>query len=177
MNWVSSTGQNVNTPDASGKPGQSETMTLVDNNGVAALTITKNASGVYDLTCAGTITDSNGNTVSKPGSSASTATSVTFDSTYYGKTFLWSPSGTAAGTLPANGAAAGSWFEVLILTDNTVTISAATADTLIVDGDTQADSVAFSTASHKIGSAVMFVSNGSFWIAINLGSTTMTIAT
>jgi len=49
MNWVYSTAQNFNTPDASGKPGQSETAMLVDNQGVAAMTIYRTSSGVYAL--------------------------------------------------------------------------------------------------------------------------------
>jgi hypothetical protein len=107
----------------------------------------------------------------------STSTSLTITSAQYGSTLLWSPGGTATATLPANGAAVGSWFDIILLTNQTVTISAATADTLITDGDLTADSVAFSTVSHKIGSAVRFVSDGTSWIAINIGSTTMTIAT
>jgi hypothetical protein len=111
------------------------------------------------------------------GTTTSTSNSVTFTSAHYGLEFLWSPTGTATATLPANGAAAGSWFIVTVLTDQTTTISAATADTLITVNDTTADSVAFSTAGQKIGSHVKFISNGSVWIAINLGSTTMTVAT
>ena len=109
--------------------------------------------------------------------STSTSTSVTFTSSDYGKIFFWSPAGTATATLPANGATAGSWFDVILLTNQTVTISAATADTLITVNDTQADSVAFSTVSLKIGSWVRFISNGSFWVAINVGTNTMTVAT
>lgn len=111
------------------------------------------------------------------GNSASTATSVTFDNSYYGKRFYWSPSGTATATLPANGANAGSWFEVYLLTAQTITITAATLDTLITLNDTNADSVAFSTAGSKIGALVRFESNGSVWIAVNLSNHTMTIAT
>lgn len=111
------------------------------------------------------------------GTTTSTSNSVTFTSAHYGLEFLWSPTGIATATLPANGAAAGSWFIVTVLTDQTTTISAATADTLITVNDTTADSVAFSTAGQKIGSSVKFISNGSVWIAINLGSTTMTVAT
>lgn len=107
----------------------------------------------------------------------STSTSVTFTSANFGQCFLWSPSGTATATLPANGAAAGSWIWVFLLTNQTVTISAATADTLITVNDTAADSVAFSTTSLKIGSSVFFISNGSVWFALNMGTTTMTIAT
>lgn len=107
----------------------------------------------------------------------STATSVTFTSTNYGQEFLWSPSGTATATLPANGAAAGSWFDVYLLTNQTITISSATVDTLITFNDLTADSVAFSTASAKIGGLIRFISNGSFWVATNLSNHTMTVAT
>lgn len=116
-------------------------------------------------------------TIPVKATTASTSNTVTFTSSHYGNMFLWSPSGTATATLPANGATAGSWIWVFILTNQTTTISAATADTLITVNDTAADSVAFSTASAKIGSSVFFVSNGSFWIALNMGTTTMTIAT
>lgn len=108
---------------------------------------------------------------------SSTSNTVTFTSAHYGLAYLWSPTGTATATLPANGAAAGSWFDVYLLTDQTITISAATADTLITVNDTAADSVAFSTAGQKIGSMVRFISNGSVWIAVNLGTNTMTVAT
>lgn len=107
----------------------------------------------------------------------STATSVTFTSANYGQDFFWSPSGTATATLPANGAPSGTWIKVYILTNQTTTISAATADTLITVNDANADSVAFSTTSAKIGSCVEFISNGSVWIAVNQGTTAMTIAT
>ena len=122
-----------------------------------------------------TIADGGATTIQVLATNTSTSTSLTITSAQYGSTLFWSPGGTATATLPANGAAAGSWFDVIVLTDQTTTISAATADTLIIDGDTQADSVSFSTASHKIGSSIRFISNGSVWIGINLGSTTMTI--
>lgn len=107
----------------------------------------------------------------------STSTSLTITSAQYGSTLFWSPAGTATATLPANGAASGAWFDLILLTNQTVTISAATADTLITLNDTAADSVAFSTASVKIGAMVRFISNGSFWVAVNLSNHTMTIAT
>lgn len=143
------------------------------NNGAA--TITENAN---NLTFANAVTNTGG-TATWPilGNAASTSTSVTFDSTYYGKQFFWSPAGTATATLPANGATAGSWFEVYLLTNQTITISSATADTLITVNDTAADSVAFSTTNLKTGSCVRFISNGTVWIAVNVGSTTMTVAT
>ena len=111
------------------------------------------------------------------GNLASTSTSITFDNTYYGKRFYWSPTGTATATLPANGATAGSWFEVYLLTNQTITISAATADTLITFNDTTADSVAFSSANSKVGGLLRFESNGTVWIAVNLSNNTMTVGT
>jgi hypothetical protein len=108
----------------------------------------------------------------------STSTSLTITRDYYGKTLLYSPTGAGTITLPANGSApAGTCFDIIVLTDQTVTVAAATADTLITDGDLQADSVAFSTASHKIASHLRVMSNGSYWIADNVGGTTMTPAT
>ena len=62
-------------------------------------------------------------------------------------------------------------------TDSTIpTISAATVDTLITFHDVAADSVTFGSG-HRIGAHVRFISNGTKWIAINMGNHTMTIAT
>lgn len=108
---------------------------------------------------------------------AITSNTPTITSAYYGKTILWSPTGSGSFTLPANGATAGSWFEVVLLTNQTITISSATAGTLITNGSTIANSVEFSTASHKIGASVMFISNGTYWIAINKSDCTMTVNT
>ena len=108
---------------------------------------------------------------------ADATTPLTLTSAYYGKVVFYSPGGAAAITLPANGAAAGSIMDVIVLTNQTVVISAATVDTLITVNDTAADSVAFQTTSEKIGSHVRFISTGTYWVAINLGSTTMTVAT
>jgi len=108
----------------------------------------------------------------------STSTSLTLTSTNYGTTIYWSPTGVATGTLPANGAAAGSWIRIKVLTNQNTTISAATADTLITTGDTTADSVAFTTANQKIGAEYFFESNGTVWIASNHSTgCTMTINT
>lgn len=107
-----------------------------------------------------------------------TSTTVTFTSANYGQKFYWSPTGTATGTLPANGAAVGSWFEVILLTDQDTTIQTVGATgTMTTGGTTVAKSVGFVTATQRIGSCVRFESNGTIWIAINLGSTTMTVTT
>jgi hypothetical protein len=132
---------------------------------------------LFSVKASGDIYSAGTSRFAKKLTATSTSTNLTLDATYYGKTLLWSPATTAAATLPANGAAAGSTIEIILLTDVSSTISAATADTLITDGDLQADSVAFSTTSHKIGSRVIFISNGTYWVACNGGSTTMTVNT
>ena len=96
----------------------------------------------------------------------------------YGKTIFLSYEGAVAVTLPANAAAAGSVITFIVIGSNTCdpTISAATVDTLITVNDATADSVSFATG-HRIGAAVMVISTGTVWVAINLGSTTMTVNT
>jgi len=56
MNWVFSTGnKDFNAANGSGLPGQSETATLIDNQGVAAMTVYRTSSGVYALKMGGDI--------------------------------------------------------------------------------------------------------------------------
>ena len=96
----------------------------------------------------------------------------------YGKTIFLSYAGSVAVTLPANGAPAGTPIRFIIDGADTCapTIAAATADTLITANDAAADSVTFATG-HRIGACVLFISNGTKWVAINEGSTTMTVNT
>lgn len=82
-------------------------------------------------------------------------------------------------TLPTK--AAGLAFEFLQTADaNMAILSAGSADDIIVDGDAGADSVTYSTASHKIGSRILVqcvnVGGALKWITSNLGGTTQTIA-
>ena len=102
----------------------------------------------------------------------------TIDSGDYGKTIFFTYAGTVAVTLPANGAAIGSWFIcVNANSDTTAPTFTASADTLIAPNDAQADSVTFATG-HRIGSCVKFISNGSYWVVINLSTAcTMTVTT
>lgn len=99
-------------------------------------------------------------------------------SAYYGKTVFITGEAAQTITLPANGAAAGSWMEFVVIgSDNTIpTIAAATVDTLITANDAAADSVTFATG-HRIGAALKFISTGTYWVAINEGSTTMSVTT
>jgi len=80
-------------------------------------------------------------------------------------------------TLPSI-AESGLFYFVVVTADQTVTVTAATADTLITFNDLAADSIAFSTASTKIGGVIFVVANGSKWTAVNLtDDNTETIAT
>lgn len=60
-------------------------------------------------------------------------------------------------TLPA--ITAGFWCEIFADADQTITVTSATADTLIVYNDRAADSVALSTSSEKMGGAFRIVAN------------------
>jgi len=93
----------------------------------------------------------------------------------YGKVIILSQAGAVAVTLPANGAAAGSWIDFMVLSSNDTapTISAATVDTMVGPNDIDLDSVTWATAN-RIGAYARFISDGSFWHALNLGGTTMT---
>jgi hypothetical protein len=107
-----------------------------------------------------------------------TATTLAVTSAYYGKTILVNTNDAVAITLPANGAAAGSWFDLIVIGSDACapTIAAATADTLITANDAAADSITYATG-HRIGAACRFISTGSYWVAINVGSTTMSVTT
>jgi len=109
------------------------------------------------------------------GTTITTAT-ATADSTYYGKVTLITTNGQVDVTLPANGAAVGSWMDFLVTVENgaAVTFAAAIADTLVTANSLDSDSVGFATG-HRIGAYVRFVSTGSVWVALNLGNTTMTV--
>lgn len=88
---------------------------------------------------------------------------------------------TAAATFTLPTKAVGLSFEFLQTADaNMVIASAGSADDIIVDGDAGADSITYSTASHKIGSrnrmTCIYVGGSLKWVTQNLGGTTMTIA-
>ena len=95
----------------------------------------------------------------------------------YGTTIYTIGAVTNVYTLPANGAAIGSWFEVAMgagATDATiVTNIATTTDTLVGPGDQDLKSVTWGSG-HRIGAKARFISDGAFWHVENLGGTTMT---
>lgn len=108
---------------------------------------------------------------------ARTTATETITSADYGETIFFTYAGAVAVTLPAAGATAGSWFRCVNANSDTTAPTYATpvSDNLITFNNATADSVTFE-AGHRIGSSVLFISNGSFWIAINEnGSCTMTV--
>ena len=145
---------------------------------VVNLTATGTADVTGNTTVGGTLTITGATQPKTLATVELTATSLAVTSAYYGKIILVNTNAAVAVTLPANGAAAGSWFDVIVIGSDACapTIAAATADTLITVNDAAADSVTYGTG-HRIGSHVRFISTGSFWIAVNIGSTTMTVGT
>jgi len=70
------------------------------------------------------------------------------------------------------------WFNVVA--DQTLTITAGTADTMIAFNDIAADSVSFAQASEKVGGSAYVYGDGSKWVVeVKLGfeSQTITVAT
>ncbi len=150
----------------------------VDNwssgSGLTGTAILSNDGSQYILTVDSVVADVTGAQAVIPNSTDSTAT-VVLTSASYGSTVMLDLTNTIAVTLPANGAAAGSWLEVAVTGDDDTapTISAATADTLIGPNDPDLDSVTWATG-HRINAVARFWSDGSFWHVQNLGGTTMT---
>ena len=112
-----------------------------------------------------------------PDVTITSAADLVLTSAHYGKTVSVIGAVTNAITLPANGITIGTKIGVALgagTTDATVvTISAATADTLVGPGDQDLDSVTWGSG-HRIGAIALFISDGSFWHVQNLGGTTMT---
>jgi hypothetical protein len=99
---------------------------------------------------------------------------------YYGKTvFLTKADGAIAIAMAADGVAAGTWVRFIISGANhasDVVFTSETADTLITFNDIAADSVTFG-AGHRTGAKILFISDGTSWIAINESNNTMTVQT
>lgn len=107
----------------------------------------------------------------------SASTNITITSAHYNTILMVTSNAAVTVTLPANGAAAGSSFELMTGAGSTdscaPTISAATTDTLVGPDDQDLDSVTWGTG-HRIGAHAKFISDGSYWHVLNLGGTTMT---
>lgn len=78
-------------------------------------------------------------------------------------------------TLPAP--LLGLFFIFISGVDQSMTVNAATADTMITYNDVDADGVAFSTSSQKAGACLLVVGTGAYWLAVNLGTHTATVTT
>ena len=105
---------------------------------------------------------------------ASTYTVVALD---YGTTIFFTYAGGVAVTLPAAGAIAGTSFRLVNANSNTTAVTASTpvADNLIAFNNATADSVTHATGE-RIASSVLYISNGTYWVAINQnGACAMTV--
>jgi len=70
------------------------------------------------------------------------------------------------------------WFALFVNSVNqSMTIAAGTADTLITFNDTAADSIAFGTNNEKTGACALIVCDGNAYHAVNVGPHTCTVAT
>ena len=82
-------------------------------------------------------------------------------------------------TLPT--ISAGLSFEFLNAADSNMTVTSPTSDNVILDSDASGDSVAFSTASHKIGGHLRFeaiyIGGTLKWMVSNLSYATNTVTT
>ncbi len=77
-------------------------------------------------------------------------------------------------TLPAN-ARKGLRFGFFVVADQNVIVASGTADTMVVFNDAAADSIAFSTASEKIGAMIEVIGDGTGWLTlVHLGAETQT---
>jgi hypothetical protein len=154
------------------------TLTAVDSDANADITLVPGGTGVLTL---GDVTDS---TVRIPLMAVVTdaTTNRVVTSADYGKMILLTSNSVCTITLPANGTAAGAWFEIAPANRSATVkvsdgcapvISAATADTLIGPNDVDLKSVTWGTGQ-RIGAKARFWSDGFFWHVDNLGGTTMT---
>lgn len=110
------------------------------------------------------------------------ATGTTLDPSTHSGAFITNTGaqGSVTLTLPtATAAMAGWWCQVFVTTAQNVIVATQTTDTLMVDGDATADSIAWQTGSHQIGNGAMFVCLGTAGYAcvLNPAATTTTLAT
>jgi len=78
--------------------------------------------------------------------------------------------GAVAFTLPPVKTSTGCVFMFVNTVDQTMTVTSDPADKLVYDNDAAADSLAASTSGHKIGAALLVVSDGTNWLAFAAGN-------
>ena len=151
--------------------------TVTDDLAVGGdIALTGNAAVGGTLTVTGTLTGGGAARLPVLSTVAHTVGDLTVTSAHYGKVVIVSTNGAVNATLPAAGAAAGSVVEFLCVGDNdcALTVTAAAADTLITFNNQAADAVTFGTG-HRIGANLRVISDGTNWVAVNLGNHTMTV--
>jgi hypothetical protein len=98
--------------------------------------------------------------------------------TYYGKTvFLTKADGAIAIAIAADGVAAGTCVRFIVTGANhnsNIVFTSETADTLITFNDVKATTLTFGNGQ-RTGAKVLFISDGTKWIAINESNNTMTV--
>ncbi len=71
----------------------------------------------------------------------------------------------------------GMFFLFINSVDQNMTVNATTANQMRTFNDLDADGVAFSTTSEKIGAMLLVVGDGTYWNANKIGGNTMTVTT
>jgi len=100
-----------------------------------------------------------------------TATTVTADDS--GTLFVDLSTSTHTYTLPTATLGKGKCWMFMKCADANMSITGGTVDVMMADGTTLVDTVTYSTASHKIGSACLVICDGTYFYAINIGATTV----
>jgi hypothetical protein len=181
--WVDDDGVWVDTGNIPRQGAQSVASLAVSGAATVGTTLGVTGAATLSSTLAVTGNSTLGGTLAVTGAATlpvvktvvQTATSRVCTSADYGKLIVVSTNAAVAITLPANGAAAGSWIDFVVAgTDDCApTVAAASADTLRGPNDVDLDSVTYGTG-HRIGAYLRCISDGAFWTALNLGTTTMT---
>lgn len=146
------------------KPGDDSSISLYESDGTR-WEIAANAAGDSLILTRGGVTiatfSSSGSTgaVRKVVSKAADYTVLTTDSGT-----LFTATAAANFTLPTAVGNTGMNFEFFNAADSNMTVTSTPADSMITFNDAAADSVAFSTASEKIGGSIRVTSDGTKWL-------------
>lgn len=160
---------------AGGERIVNESSDVVIDDGTNTLMTISDGGSVGNVSITGTLTAAGEVDFPIVAQSTESASGISIEASDYGNTLFITNGSTFNVDLPANGATVGSWFRCIITGTDSCDpqFVAATADTLIGPNDADLDSVDFDTG-HRIGACVKFISNGTYWVVINEGSTTMT---
>lgn len=96
---------------------------------------------------------------------AALTANTTLNASHFGA-LVQASTGALVLTLPTAAAGnAGAWVKVVNIVDQDLTVSPATADTLIALNDATADSIKANTANTRLGATATFISTGTKWLA------------